>query len=37
MLFMYRMSVSERLLNDINKILKFVYVELNETHELLML
>ncbi len=34
---MYRMSVSERLLNDINETFKFVYVELNETHELLML
>ncbi len=34
---MYRMSVSERLLNDINEILKFAYVELNESCELLML
>ncbi len=33
---MYRMSVSERLLNDINEILEFARVELNETHELLM-
>ncbi len=33
---MYRMSVSERLLNDINKTLKFAHVELNETCELLM-
>ncbi len=32
---MYRMSVSEYLLNNINEILKFAYVELNETHELL--
>jgi len=30
------MSVFECLLNDINKILKFAYVELNETHKLLM-
>ncbi len=28
------MSVSECLLNDINEILKFAHVELNETHEL---
>ncbi len=34
---MYRMSVSERLSNDINKIFKFVHVELNKTRELLML
>ena len=34
---MYKMSVSERLLNDINKILKFTYVKLNESCELLML
>ncbi len=34
---MYRMSVSERLLNDINKILEFAYVELNKSRELLML
>ncbi len=33
---MYRMSVSERLLNDINKTLEFAHVELNETRELLM-
>ncbi len=33
---MYRMSVSERLLNDINETLKFACVELNETRELLM-
>ncbi len=33
---MYRMSVSERLLNDINEILKFVCVELNKSRELLM-
>ncbi len=32
---MYRMSVSERLLNNINEILKFVHVKLNETRELL--
>ncbi len=31
------MSVSERLLNNINEILKFVYIELNESCELLML
>ncbi len=30
------MSVFERLLNNINKTLKFSYVELNETRELLM-
>jgi len=29
------MSVSERLLNNINEILKFVHVKLNETRELL--
>jgi len=34
---MYRMSVSEHLLNDINEILKFAHVELNEFHELFML
>ncbi len=33
---MYKMSVSERLLNDINKILKFVHVKLNKSCELLM-
>ena len=31
------MSVFEHLLNDINKILKYAYVELNESCELLML
>ncbi len=31
------MSVFERLLNDINETFKFAHVELNETHELLML
>ncbi len=31
------MSVSERLLNDINKIFKFAYVESNESYELLIL
>ncbi len=30
------MSVSEHLLNDINKILEFAHVELNEFCELLM-
>ncbi len=30
------MSVSERLLNDINEILEFARVELNESRELLM-
>ena len=30
------MSVFERLLNDINETLKFVHIELNESHELLM-
>ncbi len=30
------MFVSEHLLNDINKTLKFAYVELNETCELFM-
>jgi len=34
---MYKMSVFERLLNDINEILKFAHVEFNETRELLML
>ncbi len=33
---MYKMSVSERLLNDINEILKFAHVKLNESCELLM-
>ncbi len=33
---MYKMSVFEHLLNDINEILKFAYVELNETYKLLM-
>ncbi len=33
---MYRMSVSERLLNDINETLEFVHVKLNESHELFM-
>ncbi len=33
---MYKMSVSERLLNDINEILEFAHVELNESCELLM-
>jgi len=31
---MYRMSVSERLLNDINETLEFAHVELNESREL---
>ncbi len=31
------MLMSERLLNNINEILKFACVELNETRELLML
>ncbi len=34
---MYKMSVSERLLNDINEILKFIHVKFNESHELFML
>ncbi len=33
---MYRMSVSERLLNDINETLEFARVKLNESRELLM-
>ncbi len=33
---MYRMSVSERLLNDINETLEFARVELNESRKLLM-
>ncbi len=32
---MYKMSVSERLLNDINEILEFAHVKLNESYELL--
>ncbi len=32
---MYKMSVSEHLLNDINEILKFIHVELNKFCELL--
>ncbi len=31
------MFMFEHLLNDINEIYKFIHVELNETHELLML
>ncbi len=31
------MSVSERLLNDINETFKFTHVELNKSHELFML
>ncbi len=31
------MFISERLLNDINEILKFAHVELNESCELLIL
>ncbi len=34
---MYKMSVFERLLNNINEILKFAHVKLNESCELLML
>jgi len=34
---MYKMLMFEHLLNDINEILKFAHVELNETRELLML
>ncbi len=34
---MYRMSVSERLLYDINETFKFAHVKLNEFRELLML
>ncbi len=34
---MYRMSVFECLLNDINEILEFAYIKLNKTYELLML
>ncbi len=34
---MYKMFVSEHLLNDINKILKFIHVKFNETHKLFML
>ena len=30
------MSVSEHLLNDINKILEFACIKLNESHELFM-
>jgi len=33
---MYKMSMFECLLNNINEILKFAYVELNESHELFM-
>ncbi len=31
---MYKISVSEYLLNNINEILKFAHIELNETHKL---
>ncbi len=34
---MYKMSVFERLLNDINETLKFAYIKLNKSCELLML
>ncbi len=34
---MYKMSVSERLLNNINETFKFIHVKLNETHELFIL
>ncbi len=34
---MYKMSVSEHLLNDINEIFEFAYVKLNKSHELFML
>ncbi len=34
---MYKMSVFERLLNNINETLEFAHVELNKTRELLML
>ncbi len=34
---MYKMSVFEHLLNDINEILEFAYIELNKTHKLLVL
>ncbi len=34
---MYRMFISERLLNDINEILKFTHVKLNKTRKLFML
>ncbi len=34
---MYKMSVFEHLLNDINETLEFACVELNESHELFML
>ena len=33
---MYKMSVFECLLNNINEILEFAHVKLNETRELLM-
>jgi len=33
---MYKMSVFEHLLNDINEILEFAHVKLNEFHKLLM-
>ncbi len=34
---MYKMFIFERLLNDINKILEFAYIKLNESLELFML
>ncbi len=34
---MYKISVFERLLNDINETLEFAHVELNEFRELFML
>jgi len=34
---MYKMSVFEHLLNDINEILEFIYVELNKFYKLLIL
>jgi len=33
---MYKIFMSECLLNDINETFEFAYVELNESHELLM-
>ncbi len=33
---MYKMLKSEHLLNDINEILEFAHIKLNEIHELFM-
>ncbi len=34
---MYKMFISEHLLNDINETFEFIHVKLNKTHKLLIL